>query len=347
MKTLQFFGSSAQSIPQSTAWYLADLGEYLGKQELYTRQSPQKLKALKEHAIIESAVSSNRIEGVTVDPERIKKVVLGKAHLRDRDEQEVRGYRSALELLHTKSGSLTLSEETILKLHRLARGAMGDAGEYKSRDSDIIEQYPDGRSRIRFKTVSAKKTQRYMKSLVTAWQDCIKERWTHPLLALAACNLDFLCIHPFRDGNGRVSRLLMLLQSYHLGYEVGRYISLERIIEENKQRYYETLEQSSNGWHEGKHDPFPYLNFVLFILKEAYKEFEERAGSTVSPRGSKTEMVHHAVNAAEGDFNVTDLEKKCPAVSRDMIRTVLKGMQKEGVVKCIGRGPGALWRKKG
>lgn len=347
MKTLQFFGSSAQSIPQSTAWYLADLGEYLGKQELYTRQSPQKLKALKEHAIIESAVSSNRIEGVTVDPARIKKVVLGKAHLRDRDEQEVRGYRSALELLHTKSGSLTLSEETILKLHRLARGAMGDAGEYKSRDSDIIEQYPDGRSRIRFKTVSAKKTQRYMKSLVTAWQDCIKERWTHPLLALAACNLDFLCIHPFRDGNGRVSRLLMLLQSYHLGYEVGRYISLERIIEENKQRYYETLEQSSNGWHEGKHDPFPYLNFVLFILKEAYKEFEERAGSTVSPRGSKTEMVHHAVNAAEGDFNVTDLEKKCPAVSRDMIRTVLKGMQKEGVVKCIGRGPGALWRKKG
>jgi len=347
MKTLQYFESSERSIPQSTAWYLADLGEYLGKQELYTRQSPQKLKALKEHAIIESSVSSNRIEGVTVDPERLKKVVFGRSHLRDRDEEEVRGYCKALELLHTKAGDLDVSEQTIRELHRMARGGIGDAGKYKSRDSDIIEHYSDGRTRVRFKTVTVHETPRYMKLLVKAWQDCIKERWTHPLLALAVFNLDFLCIHPFRDGNGRVSRLLMLLQCYHLGYEVGRYISLERIIEENKQRYYETLEQSSNEWHEGRHDPFPYVNFVLFILKEAYKEFEERAGSTVSPRGSKTEMVHHAVYYGDRDFTVADIEKKCPAVSRDMIRTVLKAMQNEGVIECIGRGPGALWRRKG
>ncbi|MFZ3090904.1 MAG: Fic family protein [Nitrospirota bacterium] len=347
MKTLLFFESAAQSVPQSAAWYLADLGEYLGKQKLYERQAPQKLKALKEHAIIESAVSSNRIEGVNVDPARVKEVVFGRAHLRDRDEEEVRGYRKALELLHTKSSSLEMSENTIRELHQLARGGIGDAGEYKSRDSDIIERYPDGRARIRFKTVPANETARYMKLLVKAWQGCIKERWTHPLIALAAFNLDFLCVHPFRDGNGRVSRLLMLLQCYHLGYEVGRYISLERIIEENKQRYYETLEESSKGWHEGKHDPWPYLNFVLSILKTAYKEFEERAGATVSPRGSKTEMVHHAVRAIGRDFTVVDIEKKCPAVSRDMIRTVLKSMQKAGEVECIGRGPGALWKRKG
>jgi len=139
----------------------------------------------------------------------------------------------------------------------------------------------------------------------------------------------------------------MLLQCYHFGYEVGRYISLERIIEENKQRYYETLEESSKGWHEGKHDPWPYLNFVLSILKTAYKEFEERAGSITSPRGSKTEMVYQTVHAIGRDFTVADIEKKCPAVSRDMIRTVLKAMQKTGVVECIGRGPGALWKKKG
>ena len=186
-----------------------------------------------------------------------------------------------------------------------------------------------------------------IKLLVKAWQDCSKERWTHPLIAMAAFNLDFLCMHPFRDGNGRVFRLLMLLQCYLLGYEVGRYISLERIIEENKQRYYETLAESSKGWHEGKHDPWPYLNFVLSILKTAYKEFEERAGSVGSPRGSKTEMVHHAVHAIDRDFTVADIEKKCPAVSRDMIRTVLKAMRKDGVVECIGRGPGALWKKKG
>ncbi len=345
MKTLLFFESTEKSIPQSTAWYLADLGEYLGKQKLYERQAPQKLKALKEHAIIESAVSSNRIEGVNVDPARVKEVVFGRAHLRDRDEEEVRGYRKALELIHTKSGSLEVSEDIIRELHQLARGGIGDAGEYKSRDSDIIERYPDGRTRIRFKTVLANETPRYMKLLVKAWQDCIKERWTHPLIALAAFNLDFLCVHPFRDGNGRVSRLLMLLQCYHLGYEVGRYISLERIIEENKQRYYETLEQSSKGWHEGKHDPWPYLNFVFSILKTAYKEFEDRAGATSSPRGSKTKMVHYAVHAIDRDFTVADIEKKCPAVSRDMIRTVLKAMQKAGMIECIGRGPGALWKK--
>ncbi|MBI5875762.1 MAG: Fic family protein [Deltaproteobacteria bacterium] len=347
MKTLLFFEAAERAIPKITAWHLADLGEYLGKQKLYERQAPQKLKALKEHAIIESAVSSNRIEGVNVDPARVKEVVFGRAHLRDRDEEEVRGYRKALELIHTKSHSLDVSEEAICELHRLARGGIGDAGEYKSRDSDIIERYPDGRVRIRFKTVSASETPRYMKLLIKAWQECIKERWMHPLIAMAAFNLDFLCVHPFRDGNGRVSRLLMLLQCYHLGYEVGRYVSLERIIEENKQRYYETLEESSKGWHEGKHDPWPYLNFVLFVLKTAYKEFEERAGATVSRRGSKTEMVHHAVYAIERNFTVADIEKMCPAVSRDMIRTVLKSMQKEGKIECIGRGPGALWKKKG
>ena len=347
MNTLLFFESAAQFIPQISAWHLADLGEYLGKQKLYERQAPQKLKALKEHAIIESAVSSNRIEGVTIDPARVKEVVFGRAHLRDRDEEEVRGYRNALELLHTKSGSLAVSEDTVRKLHWFVRGGIGDAGKYKSRDSDIIERYSNGKTRIRFKTVTANETPRYMKLLIKAWQDCIKERWTHPLIAMAAFNLDFLCVHPFRDGNGRVSRLLMLLQCYLLGYEVGRYISLERIIEENKQRYYETLAESSKGWHDGKHDPWPYLNFVLSILKTAYKAFEDRAGSIGIPRSSKTEMVHHAVHAIDRDFTVADIEKKCPAVSRDMIRTVLKAMRKDGVVECIGRGPGALWKKKG
>lgn len=132
---------------------------------------------------------------------------------------------------------------------------MGDAGEYKERDSDIIEKYPDGRQRVRFVTVRAADTPQYMQALVKSWHRCIEERWVHPLVALAAFNLDFLCIHPFRDGNGRVSRLLFLLGCYQLAYQVGRYISLERLIEENKERYYETLELSSQGWHEGKHDP--------------------------------------------------------------------------------------------
>jgi len=136
---------------------------------------------------------------------------------------------------------------------------------------------------VRFRTVSAKATPEYMRLLIDLWHNSLKEKSVHPLIALAAFNLDFLCIHPFRDGNGRVSRLLLLLQHYHLGYEVGRYISLERLIEQSKERYYETLEQSSAGWHEGKHDPWPYIGYVLYLLRDAYKELEQavaRAGTS-------------------------------------------------------------------
>ena len=185
-----------------------------------------------------------------------------------------------------------------------------------------------------------------MEKLVSDWEICLEERWVHPLIALAAFNLDFLCIHPFRDGNGRVSRLLLLLQSYHLGYEVGRYISLERLIEQNKERYYETLEQSSQGWHEHAHDPWPYINFVLYILKAAYREFVERVGDVQSPRGSKTEMVISALQRLPHEFTVAQLEQACPGVSRDMVRRVL-GEQKGKSVECVGRGPGAKWVKKG
>ena len=186
-----------------------------------------------------------------------------------------------------------------------------------------------------------------MRELIELWNRSLDERWVHPLIGLAAFNLDFLCIHPFRDGNGRVSRLLLLLQCYHLGYEVGRYISLERLIEQNKERYYETLEQSSLRWQEGKHDPWPYMNYVLFILKTAYREFEERVGQTKSPRGAKTDLIESTVNALSGEFTLADLERACPGVSRDMVRRVLRDLQKAGKVECLGRGPGAAWRKKG
>lgn len=347
MMTLKQFAAKPETIPSATSWYLADLSEARGKQELFTKQAPQRLKTLREHALIESAISSNRIEGVTVDQARVLPVILGKSHLRDRDEEEVRGYRNALKLIHEKSPKLLISEDITRKLHGLARGEIWDAGKYKEKDGDIIERYPDGTERVRFKTVSAAQTPAFMGDLVDLWDRCLKERWVHPLIALAAFNLDFLCVHPFRDGNGRVSRLLLLLQSYHLGYEVGRYISLERLIEQNKERYYETLEQSSQDWHEGRHDPWPYINYLLFILKTAYREFEERVGQIKSPRGAKTELVESAINAFSGEFTLSKLEHACPGVSRDMVRRVLRDLQKARKVECVGRGPGALWRRRG
>ncbi|MCC6699386.1 MAG: Fic family protein, partial [Candidatus Hydrogenedentes bacterium] len=324
MMTLRMFSQELAAVPTSAAWYLATLGEARGKQELFTRQAPQRLKALREHALIESAVSSNRIEGVEVDQARIGTIIFGKPHLRDRNEEELRGYREALTLIHREGADLPVSEQTIFKLHRLARGSAGDAGQYKEKDSDIIEKYPDGRVRVRFKTVPAAQTPAHMAELVECWDSCLREQTIHPLFALAAFNLDFLCIHPFRDGNGRASRLLLLLQCYHLGYEVGRYISIERLIEENKERYYETLEQSSQGWHKGRHDPWPYVNFLLFILKTAYRELEERIAQIPAPRGEKTALVLRSIEQANGPFRIGDLQRQCPGVSIDMIRRVLK-----------------------
>lgn len=347
MMTLRQFSSKPEAIPAITSWYLADMGEARGKQELFTKQAPQRLKVLREHALIESAISSNRIEGVTVDEARIRTIVFGKSHLRDRDEEEVRGYRNALKLLHEQGMNLPVSEDTIHRLHKLTRGEIWDAGRYKEKDGDIIEKYPDGRERVRFKAVPAAKTPAFMGELIKLWDDGLHERWLHPLILLAAFNLDFLCIHPFRDGNGRVSRLLLLLQLYHLGYEVGRYISIERIIEQSKDRYYETLELSSHGWHEGKHDPWPYVNYVLYTLKAAYKEFEDRVGQIKGPRGAKTELIISAIDAFSGEFTLSNLERNCPGASRDMVRRVLRDLQKTKKVECLGRGPGALWKKKG
>ncbi|MBN1867635.1 Fic family protein [Candidatus Sumerlaeota bacterium] len=345
MTTLTLFSRTLQSIPTSVSWYLADLGESRGKQELFTRRSPQRLKTLREHALIESAVSSNRIEGVEIDRSRVATVVFGKPPLRDRDEEEVRGYRQALTWIHDRGAKIPISEETILQLHRMSRGDIWDAGKYKDKDGDIIERFPDGRSRTRFKTVRAKDTPAFMKNLVDLYAAAVRERRVPPLVLMAAFNLDFLCIHPFRDGNGRVSRLLLLLQCCHQGFEVGRYISLERLIEQNKDRYYETLQESSQGWHGDKHNPWPYIGCLLSILKMACKEFEERLGQVKSPRGAKTDLVQTALRNLSAEFTLADLERACPGVSRDMVRRVLRDLQSLGEVECVGRGPGAKWRR--
>jgi Fic family protein len=345
MMTLRLLAAEPTTLPMRTMWYLTDLAEARGKQELFTRQSPQKLKVLREHALIESAISSNRIEGVEVDKSRITTLIFGKAALRDRDEEEVRGYRDALKLIHERGAKLPISEATIQKLHNLSRGEIWDAGAYKEKDVDIIETFADDRSRVRFKTVSPEETPGAMAEMIELWQRGVREKWVHPFVLAAALNLDFLCIHPFRDGNGRASRLLFLLACYHCGLEVGRYISLERLIEQNKERYYEVLEQSSQGWHEGKHDPWPTINFLLYILKQACTEFEQRLGKIKSPRGEKTAIVEAAIASQTGTFRLSDLQNACPGVSVDLIRTVLKRL-KGKTVECLGRGHAAQWRRK-
>jgi Fic family protein len=284
--TLRLFSPLPKVIPMETASYLAALGEARGKQDFLIQKKPQRLKALREQALIESAVSSNRIEGVEVDQKRLRAIIFGKSRLQDRSGKEVRGYAEALKLMQKQADKLPFSEETIRHLHRLSRGRTGDAGQYKKRNIDIIEKFPDGRTRMRFRTVAPSDTPAYMAELVQLTGNAFHERWAKALVAVAACNLDFLCIHPFRDGNGRVSRLLLSLQLFQLGFAVGRYISLERLIEQSKDRYYETLHESSQGWHEGKHDPWRYINYLLYTLVLACREFEERVKRTTSPKGA-------------------------------------------------------------
>jgi Fic family protein len=181
MMTLRLLAAEPPTLPTRTMWYLTDLAEARGKQELFTRQSPQKLKVLREHALIESAISSNRIEGVEVDKSRITTLIFGKAALRDRDEEEVRGYRDALNLIHERGDKLPISEATIQKLHNLSRGEIWDAGAYKEKDVDIIQTFADGRSRVRFKTVSPEETPGAMAEMIELWQRGVREKWVHPL----------------------------------------------------------------------------------------------------------------------------------------------------------------------
>ncbi|MCX7003144.1 MAG: Fic family protein [bacterium] len=347
MMTLRQLSAELPALPTRTTWYLTDLAEARGKQELFTRQAPQKLKVLREHALVESAVSSNRIEGVEVDKSRVGTLMFGRPALRDRDEEEVRGYRDALRLIHEQGARLPVTEATIKRLHRLCRGDVWDAGRYKDKNVDIIQTYADGRRRVRFCTVTAADTPKAMAALIELWRRGLREKWVHPLLLAAALNLDFLCIHPFRDGNGRVARLLFLLACYHCGIEAGRYISLERLIEQNKERYYEVLEQSSARWHECKHDPWPTINFLLYILKQACQEFEARIGQLGSPRGEKTEAVLAAIDCQVSTFRVADVQSACPGVGIDLIRRLLARLQKEKKIKSLGTGRGAKWQKTG
>ncbi len=334
-------------VPLGAAWLMNSIAEYKGKQELYIRQSPQILKTLMEMALIESAESSNRIEGVTVKKGRLKPLVLGQSKPRDRSEEEIAGYRKALDLIHRKHNTLDISAQTILELHRLSHSGAGDAGEWKKRDNEIIRKNPDGTVAVIFKPVSAVRTPAMIKQLCLSYRHSI-EQLRYPALYAAACLiLDFLCIHPFRDGNGRVSRLLTLLALYHHGYEVGRYISLERIIEESKETYYEALEKSSQGWHSAKHDIEPWLYYFLGTINSACREFEQRALSVKAPRGAKTGIVLQAISNQLGEFSISDIERLCPGISRDMIRLVFRHLQKEKKIICLGKGQSARWKRIG
>jgi Fic family protein len=324
---------------------LRTIGEYRGKQQLYFTQSPEVLSGLRQIAVIESAESSNRLEGVVVAKDRLKSLIIKNAAPKSRSEQEVAGYRDALALIHESAKHMPFTESVILQMHTMLYRYMPQPGGYwKSTNNDIVEKHPDGSVRVRFQPVAAYMTPIAMRELVAGYGTAAFQHLADPLVLVPLSILDFLCIHPFADGNGRVARLLTLLLLYQYDYAVGRYISLERIFEESKESYYETLEASSQGWHEGKHDVFPWLNYFWGAMLRAYKEFEERVG-TIERGRSKSERVRNEVLKRTAPFSISDIESACPGISRDMVRLVLRAMKTEGVITPTGKGRGAKWQR--
>lgn len=345
MKTFLLFEERSTEVPMTLAWILSDLGESKGKQSLYMKQSPQGLKRLREHALIESSISSNRLEGVEIEAKRVNPVLISNKTLRDRDEGEVRGYRDALRWIHERKTGIPITMKTLQELHRKISPEVADSGKWRLKPCDIIEKYPDGKQRIRFTATAPAQIEKQLSQLLQKWEEALTAQKIHPLISISSFVFDFLCIHPFRDGNGRVSRLLFTLLCYHGGYEAVRYISLERLIEENKEAYYETLEASSQGWHDAKHDPWAAIRHHLWILKEVYKEFESRMEVYRKGRGTKTERVEEEFKRLPNPFTVSQLQNACPEVSRKMIQKILSQWKKTKKVIPLGRGRDTQWEK--
>jgi Fic family protein len=301
---------------------------------------------LRETARVESAESSNRIEGIEAPRIQVERIVHHQAMPRNRSEQEIAGYRDALALIHDSASGMPFTPNLVLQLHQaIFRYLPGEGGRWKSVDNEIVEHLPDGGLRLRFRPVSAIRTPQAMDDLIAGWTGAQAAPAADPLILIPLLVLDFLCIHPFRDGNGRVARLLTLLALYQAGYEVGRYISLERVIEDSKETYYEALESSSHRWHDDSHDPFPWLRYFWGVLLRSYREFEDRVGRIKPGRGSKTKQVRDAVSRQVASFSISDIERLCPGVGRDMVRLVLRQLRDEGRVFSSGVGRAATWRQ--
>lgn len=347
MKSLEDKYLDSISFNATQAKTLSTLGEYRGKQKLYESQRPQIVKSLITVAQIESTDASNKIENIYVPERRIKALVKKKTEPKNRSEQEIAGYRDALELIHQAQTDMPITVNTIRQLHQaLYRYMPDEGGNWKPVDNDIVEKDNAGVASIRFSPVSAVETPFAMDELITKYHE-VSDSKTEPLVVIPLLILDFLCIHPFRDGNGRVSRLLTLLSSYHADFSVGRFISLERVIFESKESYYNALYESSQGWHDGEHNALPWLEYFWGVMLRAYKEFEERVGTLDGKQESKSQRIHNSVLRKIHPFKIVDIERECPDISREYIRKTLGEMKKNGQVELSGRGPGARWHNRG
>jgi Fic family protein len=333
-------------LPMNLVRMLTFINEYKGKQALYKKQSPQILDTLKEVAIIQSTESSNRIEGIYTSNKRLQEIMNNKVEPRDRSEGEIAGYRDVLDIIHSSYDAIPINASVILQLHRdLYKFLPARGGSYKNSNNVIEEILPDGSKYIRFKPVDAFYTPMYMEKLCDEYRKLVANEEVEPLVLIGAFILDFLCIHPFNDGNGRMSRLLTLLLLYQNGFEVGRFISLEKITEESKETYYEALNKSSMLWEDGKHNLEIWLEYFLGVILKAYKELEDRVGYVTNTKGGKSDRVEKAIEGKLGYFTKNEIRSICPDIAEATINRAFDKLKTEGKIQVVGKGRNTKWKK--
>jgi Fic family protein len=327
---------------------MSEIDQAKGRQMAYSRQFPEQLKELQDIARVQSTEASNAIEGIVAPKRRIEAIVAEKATPRNRPEEEIAGYRKVLDLIHsTNPGHIPFSENVLKQFHQeMLSFTATPGGAYKNVDNVVEEELPDGTKRVRFRPPPAWKTADEMRQLHEAYDQAQRSDRFHPLLLIGAYVLDFLVIHPFRDGNGRMSRLLTLLLLYQSDYEVGRFVSIEKIFAESKETYYEALASSTDGWDGDGNDPYPWLRYFLGTMIAAYRTLEERV-AMLGGRGTKTPAIENAIRKnIHDEFAIEDLRRSCPMASDDLIRKVIARLRKRGVLETVSRGRDARYRRR-
>lgn len=321
---------------------VAKIHECKGRQDLFIRQKPAKLDRLVEIAKIQSTESSNKIEGIVTTGTRMKQLFEEKTVPRNRDEDEIMGYRDVLNTIHESNEYIPIRLSYILQLHRdlLKRAGFSYGGHFKNVQNYINETKPDGTVVTRFTPVAPYDTPDAVANLCNAYEQAAAKEEIDALILIPAFICDFLCIHPFNDGNGRMSRLLTLLLLYKHGYSVGKYISIEKQIEQTKDRYYDTLERADAGWHDEKNDLTPFIRYMLQVILSCYTEFEERVGlMTEQGSGSSAyDIVKKYTGEKIGKFTGADVVAHCPNIGRSSTLAALKKLTEEGFIIRKGSG---------
>ena len=318
---------------------IAAIYKEAGKQEMYLKQRPEELEKLVEIAKVQSTEASNAIEGIVTTSTRIRQLVEEKTAPRNRDEQEIAGYRDALNIIHENFDAIPITRNYILQLHKVLYSHMNNpmAGQTKSVQNYISATYPDGHTETLFTPLAPFETPEALERICDEYNRVIGNMEAEPLIVIPIFIHDFLCIHPFNDGNGRMSRLLTTLLLYRNGFYVGKYISLEAKIAKNKDLYYATLRQAQEGWHEGTEDAVPFIKYLLGIILSAYRDFEERF-SLVEQKKPALETVRQATLSKIGRFSKQDIRELCPALSVSSIEGALRKLVASGELKREGNG---------